>query len=339
MQVLNTETMSFAESIYERAENYFNKQRASKYATGVFYLKNAFLLFTYVLAYIYFIFFTRSFGDLLMAAFILGICHVFIPVNLSHDAIHGSISPRKWINKLGLYGFELTGSSSYMYSRKHLEAHYNKENGSKTRAIESQGLLLQKRRAAKTINLPFVSYLLYAQYMIFARDFILYYTTRETIPLKEFVKLFFSKLLYCIAFIVLPFIYMNAPLWQIITSLFFMYLIVTIVLVIILLMPTSKMENARMDNKNAHEKWVVEILEHNVDFSPKSILLNQIAGGANLNVVHYLFPSVNHVHYNKLATIIEETAHEYGFSYRKQQVRDVFGIHFNYLKNIQHTNN
>lgn len=339
MQVLNTEAKSFAESIYEKAENYFNKQRAARYATGVFYLKNAVLLLTYVLAFIYFIFFSRSFGDLLLAALILGICHVFIPVNLSHDAIHGSISSREWINKLGLYGFEITGSNSYMYSRKHLEAHYNKENGSKTRAIESQGLLLQKRRATKTTNLPFVSYLLYAQYMIFARDFILYSTTRETIPPKEYVQLFFSKLLYCIAFLVLPFIYMNAPLWQIITSLFFMYLIVTIVLVIILLMPTSKMENARMDNKNANEKWVVEILEHNVDFSPKSILLNQIAGGANLNVVHYLFPSVNHVHYNKLAMIIEETANEYGFSYRKQQVRDVFGIHFNYLKNIQHNNN
>ncbi|MEP7376656.1 MAG: fatty acid desaturase [Chitinophagaceae bacterium] len=336
----NSRIMSFTEALYNKAENYFRQQNAGKYATGAFYLKNAILLITYILVYVFFVFFSQSFGELLLAAFILGICHVFIPVNLSHDAIHGSISPCKWINNWGLYGFEITGSNSYMYSKKHLEAHYNKENGSKTKAIESQGLLLQKHNASRTTNLPFISYLLYAQYMIFARDLILFFSSREAIPAKEFIKLFFFKLLYCIAFIILPFIYMKAPLWQIITALLFMYLIVTVVLVIILLMPTSKMENARMnDNKNAEEKWVIEILEHNVDFSPKSILLNQIAGGANLNVVHYLFHSANHMHYNKLATIIEETANEYGLAYRKQQVKDVFGIHFNYLKNIQSSNN
>jgi linoleoyl-CoA desaturase len=101
-------------------------------------------------------------------------------------------------------------------------------------------------------------------------------------------------------------------------------------------MPTEKMEHTRTDNGKAHDdRWLIEILEHNVDFSPGSVSLNLLAGGANLNVVHYVFPSVNHVHYNKLAAIIEGTATEFGYHYRKQQVKDVFGIHFNYLKNIQ----
>ncbi|TXH21203.1 MAG: hypothetical protein E6Q95_04230 [Chitinophagaceae bacterium] len=118
-----------------------------------------------------------------------------------------------------------------------------------------------------------------------------------------------------------------------------MYLIVTIVLVIILLMPTEKMETSRSNNEEKqNEKWIIEILEHNVDFSPRNVTLNLIAGGANLNIVHYLFPDVNHVHYNKLASIIEKTANEYNLIYRKQEVKDVFGIHFNYIRNIQNTN-
>ena len=339
MPVLNSKDRTFTEALYTRAEQYFVQQSAGSYATGIFYLKSFVLVFTYILAYSYFIFFTRSFVELLLAALVLGICHVFIPVNLSHDAIHGSVSSRKWINRLCLHGFELTGSNSYMYGKKHLEAHYNKENGSKTIAIESQGLLLQKHTDNRTINLSFVFYIFYAQYMIFARDFILFYNSLEDIPLRELAKLFFFKFLYCFAFLVTPLALIQAPAWQIIAALLFMYLIVTIVLVIILLMPTAKMETARTnENNNANEKWIIEVLEHNVDFSPKNVLLNQVAGGANLNVVHYLFPSVNHVHYNKLASIIEETANEYGLSYRKQQVMDVFGIHFNYLKNIQHSN-
>ena len=339
MQTATLSKNSFAEILYAKADNYFKTKQSGKYATGIFYSKGILLILVYISAYIYFVFFSSHLGEMLLMAFILGICHVFIPVNISHDAIHESLSKRKWINTLGLYGFEITGSSSYMYGKKHLEAHYNKENGSKTIAIESQGLLLQKNNEERKINLPVIFYLFYSQYMIFIRDYVLFFQSPKTIPVKELVKLFFFKLVYFFAFIILPFIYINAPWWQILISLLFMYFIVTAALVIILLMPTEKMESTRINDNSINESWIMEILAHNVDFSSGSIFLNRIAGGANLNVVHYLFPSVNHVHYNKLAGIIEETANEYGLHYRKQIVKDVFGIHFNYLKNIQRSNN
>jgi linoleoyl-CoA desaturase len=224
-----------------------------------------------------------------------------------------------------------------MYGRKHLEAHYNKENGSKSVAIESQGLLLQKHSNEGKKNLPVIFYLFYSQYMIFFRDFSLFFSG-TSIPRAEWIKLFFFKTVYFIAFLVIPFLFIPLPWWQILISLLLMYLFVTAFLVIILLMPTEKMEVSRKTATGINDQWLIEILEHNVDFSPSSRMLNLVAGGANLNVVHYLFHSVNHVHYNKLAEIIETTAAEFGLAYRKQQVKDVFGIHFNYLKNIQSSN-
>ena len=334
-----TNKSSFAESLFAMADKYFQSQPLGKYANGVFYGKAVLLLISYLFCYVYFTFYAKSFTELVLMAFILGICHVFIPVNISHDAIHGAVSSRPWFNHLCLYGFDMTGSNSYMYSKKHLAAHFDKENGSKAIAIESQGLLLQTHKKEKTTNLPFASYLFYSQYMIFVRDFVLYFTSPGDIPRKEFVRLFLFKTLYCVAFLILPFLFAKVPWWQIFISLLIMYLVITASLVIILLMPTEKMVQARMnENSSENDKWLIEILEHNVDFSPKNVLLNLVAGGANLNVVHYLFPSASHVHYNKLATIIEETALGHGLHYRKQQVRDVFGIHFNYLKNIQNSN-
>lgn len=329
---------SFSGVIYARAATYFETLPKGKYANSIFYLK-AFLLFAlYASSYIFFLFYTNSFTQLLFAALVLGLCHVFIPVNVSHDAIHSAISARAWINRFALLGFEITGSNSYMYRKKHLEAHYNKENGSKTVAIESQALLLQQKKNEQTKNLHYVYYLFYAMYMIFIRDLLLYFSTKESIPTKQYVKLFFFKTAYCLAFLVMPFIYIDLPWWQTLIALFFMYVIITVALVIILLMPTEKMEHSRGTNdEKQNEKWVIEILQHNVDFSPNSILLNLIAGGANLNVVHYLFPDVNHVHYNKLAAILEQTAKEFQLPYRKQVIKDVFGIHFNYIRNIQDT--
>jgi linoleoyl-CoA desaturase len=330
-------TQGFSETLFSRADNYFQKQRAGRYANHVFYIKAFILLLLYGLSYYLFISQAGKLSELLFLSFVLGLLHVFIPVNISHDAIHQAVSSRRWLNRLMLYGFEITGSNSFMYGRKHLEAHYNKENGSKSVAIESQGLLLQKHSNEGKKNLPVIFYLLYSQYMIFFRDFSLFFSG-TSVPRAEWIKLFFFKTVYFIAFLVIPFIFIPLPWWQILISLLFMYLFVTAFLVIILLMPTEKMEVSRKTATGINDQWLIEILEHNVDFSPSSRILNLIAGGANLNVVHYLFHSVNHVHYNKLAEIIETTAAEFGLAYRKQQVKDVFGIHFNYLKNIQSSN-
>ena len=339
MHTLVDTKKAFAAALNYRAGTYFREQQFGSYANYIFYIKGIILLITYLGAWAYFVFGAGNFAEMLFAAFILGVCHVFIPVNLSHDAIHGSISSKSWVNTMFSYGFEITGTNSYMYRKKHLEAHFNKENGSKKAAIESQGLLLQRQKGERAVNLPVALYLLYSQYLIFIRDFILFFESTGRNPGKEWFKLFFCKIIYATTFIVLPLYYSNTPIWQTLVCLLFMYVVITIVAVIILLMPTEKMESIRVnEDQTVNDRWLIEIMDHNVDFSPASIFLNLLAGGANLNVVHYLFPSVNHVHYNRLARIIEEAANDYGLQYRKQELRDVFLIHFNYLKNIQSEN-
>ena len=330
-----TNKNSFINDLYQQASIYLAAQRFGKYANTGSIVKSFLLLVLYSGAYLYFLFGCSTLPQLLITATFLGLCHVLIPVNISHDAIHQSFSRRRWLNKAAFYAMELTGANAFMYARKHMEAHANKENGNKSAAIETQGLLLQKKEDGASKNLPPLFYIFYAQYMIFIRDFILFYNSSEPIPKKEFTRLYISKLLYAIAFFVVPFACIKLPWWQVTIALLLMYLIVTAMLVIILLMPTEKMENSRLDETNQYnEKWVAEILAHNVDFSPANSLLNNLVGGVNLNVVHYFFPDVHHVHYNKLSVFIEKTAASYNLLYRKQQVKDVFGIHINYLKNI-----
>lgn len=335
MQVSETYTANFVDTLYDEAEQYFMSQPSGRYARPVFYLKAIGFFIIYIAAYVYFVFYARHFAELLLMAFILGLCHVFLPVNLSHDAIHHAISRKKWINRLGLYGLEITGGNAYMYARKHLEAQYDRENGSKTKAIEHQALVLQRSTADRKTNLPGIFYVFFSLYMIFVRDFVLFFRSGDVVPLGQVVKMMIWKLLYAVAFLVVPFVFIQAPWWHVLISLFVMYLVITASLVIILLMPTERMESTRTDEHFTHnEKWIQEILEHNVDFSPRNKALSTLTGAANLNVVHHLFPDVNHVHYYHLSGIIERTATRYGMQYRKQLVIDVFGIHLKYMKNI-----
>lgn len=329
---------SVNETLYQKAEEYFASQPLGKYATVVFTIKSLLVLAVYIVTYIHLVFFSRNLPELLMASALLGFCHVLIPVNISHDAIHQAVSPHAWVNSICLYGFELTGCNSFMYAKKHLEAHYNKENASKTKAIETQSLLLQSKNSGRTVNLHWLLYLFYAQYMIFMRDYILFLEHPEKIPTREFIKLLFFKGLYVFAFLILPFMLIDLAWWSIAVSLIFMYFIVTVALVVILLMPTEKMEYSKHDSHDNNDQWTMEILKNNVDFSPGIPAINLLAGGANMNVVHYLFPSVCHVHYNRMATIIDDLTNEFGLHYRKQVVKDIFGIHYHYIKNIQKMN-
>jgi linoleoyl-CoA desaturase len=41
-------------------------------------------------------------------------------------------------------------------------------------------------------------------------------------------------------------------------------------------------------------------------------------GGLNYQVEHHLFPNVCHVHYRKLAPIVEQTAREFGLPYKSK---------------------
>lgn len=333
-----TATKSFNETLYQKAEEYFASQPVGKHATGIFAIKSVLLLMIYILSYIYFVFISTDLPDLIIASALLGVCHVLIPVNISHDAIHKAVSPHSWVNTICLYGFELTGVNSLMYSKKHLEAHHNKENGNKIQAIETQSLLMRRKTSGRVINLHWLLYLFYAQYMILIRDFMLHFSDRQQVPVRDYIKLFLFKVLYFFAFLILPFIRIDLSWWMIAAALTFMYLIVTVSLVIILLMPTEKMEHVKTDGNNAsNDQWAIEILKNNVDFSPGIPVLNLLAGGANMNVVHYLFPSVCHVHYNRMAEIIDDVTTEFGLLYRKQRVKDVFGIHYQYIKNIQNT--
>jgi linoleoyl-CoA desaturase len=61
--------------------------------------------------------------------------------------------------------------------------------------------------------------------------------------------------------------------------------------------------------------WLAHQLETTANFAPKSRLLNWYVGGLNFQVEHHLFSGICHVHYPKIAGIVEFTANEFGLKY------------------------
>jgi linoleoyl-CoA desaturase len=63
--------------------------------------------------------------------------------------------------------------------------------------------------------------------------------------------------------------------------------------------------------------------------------LNWYIGGLNFQIEHHLFPHVSHIHYRKIAPIVEKTAKEFGLKYNlKSSFWEAFFSHAKRLKEL-----
>ncbi len=83
------------------------------------------------------------------------------------------------------------------------------------------------------------------------------------------------------------------------------------------------------------KEWAVHQLNTTSDFARENIFLNWYVGGLNFQIEHHLFSTICHIHYRKIAPIVERTAREYGFTYnRKPAFSDALASHFHRLKEL-----
>ena len=65
------------------------------------------------------------------------------------------------------------------------------------------------------------------------------------------------------------------------------------------------------ENGNMKNTWAIHQLYTTANFAPKNWLINFYTGGLNHQVEHHIFPHISHIHYDKLAKIVKETALEF----------------------------
>ena len=326
----------FAATLHARVEDYFKVNRMSKYGGIEIYFKSILIIGMFISAYLILLLNQNSMIVLWILFLILGFCHVLISVNISHDAIHGCYTRKKWLNKLAELTFNLIGVSSYMYKKKHLITHTDSQYAEKRSSIQKQSFLMKyKSKEGEPKNVPIILYFFFSFYMILVRDFMLFAKDEDRIPSGEYIFLFFSKGLYIALFLILPYFFIHNPWWQILIGQLLLYSIVTISIIVILLMPTEGIEQPKIASyKETQNEWAIEILKYNIDFGPDNKFINLLFGGNNMNVIHYLFPDISHVHYVHLSKIVKNTVGEFGLIYRENTFFKVFGLPVKYFRQL-----
>jgi linoleoyl-CoA desaturase len=89
------------------------------------------------------------------------------------------------------------------------------------------------------------------------------------------------------------------------------------------------------DPRRMEAAWAVRQAEATVDFARNSRVLAWLVGGLNFQIEHHLFPTICHVHYPAICTIVERTCKDFGVKYAEHPTFwSGIASHYRWLKQM-----
>jgi linoleoyl-CoA desaturase len=325
----------FAATLNKRVSDYFKTTGTSRHANKEMVIK------TIVMFALYFVPFALILGSvvtgatgLLALVIVMSFGLAGIGLSVMHDANHGAYSEKKWVNTLIGYSLNMVGANAFNWKMQHNVLHHSYTNVlDEDEDISPRGVL-RLTPHSKWIGIHryqfiyawFLYGLMTIVWMVF-KDFnrTLKYQ-RNGMARKnnahmgvEWTILLITKLVYVGYIFVAPLLLTSLLWWQILIGILLMHYIAGFMLAIIF-QPAHVIEGTEFPLPDAdltlENNWAVHQLLTTTNFGNKSRWFSWYVGGLNFQIEHHLFPNICHVHYRKIAGIVQETAKEYGLPYR-----------------------
>lgn len=342
----------FAFNVRKNVNRYFEENKISTKGNINMVIKTIVMLSLYIIPFIILLTVPMpAWAGLLMAIF-MGVGVAGVGMGVMHDAVHGSYSRRQWVNKLMGGTLYLLGSNVFNWKIQHNVLHHTNTNiEGMDEDIGSRGpIRLSQHAPLKWIHrYQFVyAFFLYGlmTFSKLTKDFtqLMEYnktgiTKKNGInPIFEIIKMIVYKLIYLIVIIGLPILLTDFTWWQVLLGFIIMHLTTGCILSTVFQM-AHVVEGAEQPMPNENNiiecDWAVHQLKTTSDFGRNNLFLNWYIGGLNFQIEHHLFPNICHVHYRKIAPIVERTAHQFGLTYNlKPTFFNAFASHVRRLKEL-----
>jgi len=321
----------FYATLRGRVDEYFRLNKLSRNANGQMWIKTLFFLGG--VAGLYLLIISGSVRPLLMLplAALLGMFCAFVGFNICHDAIHGSLSSDKKINKLFSFTFNLVGANPYVWNITHNIVHHTYTNipdhdedievAPGLIRINNEEEVNALQRFQHWYALPLYS--LASLSWVFRKDFKKFFQSKigeHTVkhPKIEYFKLFFYKLIYYVLFIVLPLVVLDISWIQFIAGFLVLHFAqgLTMGLVFQLAHVVEGTQFPRPNEQGTIEEvWAVHQMHTTANFATDNRIAAFFLGGLNRQIEHHLFPKVCHIHYGAISKIVKATAFEHHLPY------------------------
>ncbi|HEX2901136.1 MAG TPA: acyl-CoA desaturase [Bacteroidia bacterium] len=344
----------FAAALRKNVNNYFKENGISPRANTAVVFQTLNMLALYITPFVLVLTVPMAGWLALVMSVMAGIGLAGIGMCVMHGGAHDAISSKKWVN--GLLGgtMNLLGNSVFTWKVQHNMLHHTFTNISGLdRDIATKGpIRLSEHTELKPINrFQFVHAFFFYGLMtlsMMVKDFSqLFDYRRQGILEKQKVhfgwaltKMILIKIVHLSLFIGLPILLTDFAWWQVLIGWFTMHWTGGFILSVIFQL-AHVVEDVDQPLPSAEglieNDWVVHEMHTTANFARNNHLLNWYIGGLNFQIEHHLFPHICHIHYPKIAPIVEATAKEYGIPYiLKPTLMDAIVSHARKLKELGH---
>jgi linoleoyl-CoA desaturase len=342
----------FAAALRKNVNDYFRTNGISTKGDTALVVQTLVMLALYIVPFIVLLTVPMSAWIALFLAIIMGIGIAGIGMGTMHDAVHGSYSRKEWVNKMFGGTLYLLGSYVLNWKIQHNILHHTYTNiEGRDEDIASRGPIrlsehapLRKIHRYQYIHAFFFYGLLTLAKLV--KDFTqLAKYNKEGItkqhhsnPKFEYAKMVIVKVTYLFVVIGLPIIFTGFSWWQVLLGFFIMHWVAGCILSTVFQM-AHVVEGTEQPLPNANgvieNDWAIHELLTTADFGRNNRFLTWYSGGLNFQIEHHLFPHICHIHYHKIAPIIEKTAKEFGYPYNaKPSLLAALASHIRRLKEL-----
>lgn len=323
---------AFAAVLRNKVNAYFKDNGISQKGNGEVAAQTSVMLGLYLVPYLLMMVLPVPMWLAAIFSIVSGVGLAGIGMCVMHGAAHDAFSHRPWVNKLFGATMNLLGNSLFTWKVQHNMLHHTYTNiDGLDRDIETKGpIRLSEHQPLRWYHRfqyvhAFPGYMFMTLSMLI-KDFVqLADYRRQGITEKQKVafgpalaKMIGIKLLHVTVFIVLPAVLTDFTWWQCILGWLAMHFTAGFIMstVFQLAHVVEGVEQPLPSSEGiVADDWVVHEMRTTANFARGSRLLSWYVGGLNFQIEHHLFPHICHVHYPKIAPIVEETAKEWGVPY------------------------
>jgi linoleoyl-CoA desaturase len=338
----------FAVELRNKVNAYFTENKISPKANAEMVWKTVVMISLYVVPFLILMMVPVSIVLAVGLVVVMGIGIAGVGMCVMHDACHGAYSSKKWVNDLLSGTLYLLGSNVLNWKLQHNVLHHSFTNLSGLdEDINAKGPIRLSKSSPyhKYQKFQYVYAFLFYGLMTFTmlvNEFtrLIQYNREGLIKGQhtnlgiEYAKMLGRKVLYIFVIIGLPILYTDFTWVEVLVGFFIMHWVAGIILSFTFQM-AHVVEGAEQPSMEVagHTNWYVHQLKTTADFARDSRLLSWYVGGLNFQIEHHLFQNICHVHYRKIAPIVERLARQYGLPYNlKPSFAAALSSHIQMLK-------
>jgi linoleoyl-CoA desaturase len=322
----------FASALRRNVNAYFKENNISPKGNLTLASQTVAMLSFYVIPFVMLLIIPMSWWIGLLFSLLMGIGVAGIGMCIMHDALHGSYSKKEWVNKLFGGSLYLLGGNVFNWKLQHNVLHHTFTNidGEDGDIASRWPLRLCENTPVRKINhYQYIHAFFFYGLMSITRivnDFTQLAEYNRTgltrkynaNPTAEYFKMAGVKILYLFVFIGLPILLTHFAWWQVLIGFVIMHWVAGFILSTVFQL-AHVVEGAEQPLPNSEgvisHDWAVHEVRTTSDFARNNRFVNWFVGGLNFQIEHHLFPYISHVHYRKIAPIVEQTAKQFGINY------------------------